>query len=166
VIREAETWAAAAATQTITLSMSDQTFVYNSGWISRSQQCLFLPPGIRADVAAIPLPPDIPAPVCAGYARQLHSDVGQSATRQVRTTLPVSHVIPLLLIVFASFKYSGLRHSFQNRTIHRSFVALIPVGLIETHVCCSGPRASDHLGSQRLLQLIRHMSSGSAEASV
>jgi hypothetical protein len=86
VIREAERWAAVTAKQIITLSKSDQEFVYDSGWIPQHQPCPFLPPGIRSDVAALPLPPDIPVPNCAGHGgHQIDANVAQSSVTQVKS---------------------------------------------------------------------------------
>lgn len=87
MIRQTEKWAAAAADQTITLSKSDQSFVLDAGWVPQQQACTFLPPGIRADVAALPLPPDIPARAA------VPTDTSEcSHTYAQKSQIPASHV--------------------------------------------------------------------------
>eukprot|EP00892_Ulva_mutabilis_P002133 jgi/Ulvmu1/11920/UM081_0080.1 len=63
---EAERWAVQSAPLTVTLSRADQQYATAAGWSRPPRPCPFLPPGIRADVAAIPLPADAhPEPQCA-----------------------------------------------------------------------------------------------------
>lgn len=98
MIRQTEKWAAAAADQTITLSKSDQSFVLDAGWVPQQQACTFLPPGIRADVAALPLPADIPACVAAPTAtsESSHTDAQQGQIPASHVCTPVHVIIGML----------------------------------------------------------------------
>lgn len=59
--QDAEQWAVQSAALTITLSRADQQYAAEQGWCGAGRPCPCVPPGIRADVAALPLPADVAA---------------------------------------------------------------------------------------------------------
>lgn len=59
MVLEAEEWAARAAPLMVTLSRADQQYAASHGWCAPERPSPCLPPGIRADVAALPSPQDV-----------------------------------------------------------------------------------------------------------